>query len=186
MKNFLQNRWVWLTVRLLLGGLFTLTSISKIADINGFIDLVYGYGLLPIGLARLFGSVLPFAELYIGCALILGVFVRLTSVVIIPLSVTFGIGGIYAIVYGGGITCGCFGTLIPLTHEQSLTIDGTMLLLSLVLITQKGKDLLILERVFDRINPGFRAKRRRCFNVSLVASVVLVTAVITGIIFAVK
>ncbi|MBI4180828.1 MAG: hypothetical protein HY528_02750, partial [Chloroflexi bacterium] len=108
------------------------------------------------------------------------------SVVIIPLSVTFGIVGIYALVVGPGIICGCFGTLIQISHPVSLTIDGIMLLLSPVLIAQKGKDFLTLERLFDRIKPDFRAKRRQWFNVSLVASVVLVMAVITGIIFAVK
>ena len=186
MKNFLKNRWVWLTVRLLLGGLFILTGISKIIDINGFIEIVYGYGLLPAGLARLAGWVLPWVELYIGCALVLGVFVRLTSVAIVPLSVAFGIGGIYAIVATSGIVCGCFGTLIQISHPVSMTIDGIMLVLSPVLIIQKGKDFLTLGQLFDRINPGFRTKRRLWFNVSLVASVVLVMAVVTGITFAVK
>ncbi len=187
MKNFLQNRWVWFTVRLLLGVLFIVTGIGKIIDLEGFINIVYGYRLLPPGLALLAGSVLPFVELYIGCALVLGVFVRLTSVAIIPLSVTFGIGGIYALVAdAGGIICGCFGTLIQISHPVSLTIDGIMLLLSPVLIAQKGKDFLTLGQVFGRIKPDFRTKSRQWFNVSLVASVLLVMAVITGITFAVK
>lgn len=186
MKNFLQNRWVWFAARILLGALFLLTGIAKVSDIRGFIDEVIEYGLVPTWFAQLGGSVLPFVELYIGGALILGVFVRLTSAVILPLSVTFGLAGIYAIIVSSGIRCGCFGTLIPLTHQQSLIIDVAMFVVSLVLVTQKEKDFLILGRVFDRINPGFRARRKRCFNVSLVASVLLVMAVVTGIIFAVK
>ncbi len=186
MKNFIQNRWVWLAARLLLGGLFMLTSIAKMSDIPYFIDEVIGYGLLPIGLARLLGSVLPWVELFIGCALILGVFVRLMSVAILPLSVVFGIAGIYAIVYDSGIRCGCFGSLIPLTHQQSLAIDCAMLVLSLVLVTQKGKDFLILERWLDRIKPDLRARGKLWFNVSLVAIVVLLMAVVTAIIFGLK
>ena len=183
MKNFLQNRWLWFTLRLLIAGIFLFTAVFKIADINGFIDLVIGYGLLPDGPSRLVGWVVPWVELYIGCALILGVFVRLTQVIVIPLMVVFGIVNIYAIVSDSVIMCGCLGSFLSLPHPVSLTLNCIILVFSLVLITQKEKDFLILGRVFDRIKPDFRAKRRLCFNVSLVASVVLVMAVVTGIIF---
>ncbi len=186
MKNFIQNRWAWFAARLLLGGLFLLTGIAKITDIPYFIDEVGGYGLLPAGLVPLVGWVIPFAELFIGSALILGVFVRLMSAAIPPMAVIFGAAGIYAIVVGGGIRCGCFGSLIPLTHAQSLTIDIIMLFVSLVLVTQKGKEFLTLGQVFDRIKPHWRDKNLLWFDLTEVVAVLLVAAVVAGIAFGLK
>lgn len=186
MKNFIQDRWVWLTLRSLVGGLFMFTSIPKIADINGFVEIVNGYGILPAALARLAGTALPWVELYLGCSLILGVFVRFAAAVTIPSSLSFGFAGIYAMVKGGGIICGCFGTWVQISHPVSLTIDGIMLVLSLALVTQREKRFLVLGQMFDSIKPDFRAQRSKLYNVSLVASVVLVVAAVTGIIFALK
>jgi len=183
MQNFVQNRWVWLTVRLLLGGLFLFTGIPKIADISGFIELVDGYEILPTALARLAGSVLPWVELLLGCSLVLGVFVRLASAVTIPLAVSFASVGIYAMVKGGGIICGCFGTWVQISHPVSLTIDIITLVLSLALVTQREKDFLTLGQVFK---PEFRAQRSKLFNVFLAAIVVLVMAVAAVIIFLLK
>src|SRR3990172_375351 len=186
MKSFLQNRWVWFTARLLLGGLFLLTGIAKITDIPYFIDEVNGYGLLPAGLATLAGWVIPFTELFIGSALILGVFVRLMAILIPPMAVIFRAAGIYAIVVGGGIRCGCFGSLIPLTHQQSLTIDIIMLLVSLVLVTQKGKEFLTLGQVIERIKPHWRDKTLLWFDLTAIVAVLLVAAGVAGIAFGIK
>ncbi len=181
MKKFLQNRWVWFAARLLLGGLFLLTGIAKITDISSFIEEVNGYGLLPVGLVPLIGWVIPFAELFIASALILGVFVRLIAVLIIPMAVAFGAAGIYAIVVGGGIRCGCFGSLILLTHQQSLIIDIVILFVSLVLVMQKGKEFLELGQVFDRIKPEWRTKRLLWFDLTEVMTVLLVAALVAAV-----
>ncbi len=186
MKKFLQNRWVWFAARLLLGGLFLLAGIAKITDIPYFIEEVNGYGLLPAGLVPLIGWVIPFAELFIASALILGVFVRLMAVLIPPMAVAFGAAGIYAIVVGGGIRCGCFGSLIPLTHQQSLTIDIVMLFVSLVLVMQKGKEFLALGQVFDRIKPEWRTKRLLWFDFTEVMAVLLVAALVAAVAFGLK
>ena len=185
-KTISQHHYVWLAARVILGGIFMLTSIPKIANINAFIELVSGYGILPEGLARLFGSVLPWVELYLGCSLILGVFVRLAQVIVIPLSAAFAFGGIYAMTHGSGIICGCFGPAIQITHPVSLTIDTVMLISSIVMVTQEEKDFLMLGLVLDRIKPDFRAKRRIAFNVTLVACVLLAMAIVTGIVFGLK
>ena len=186
MKAFFKNRWVWFAARMLLGGLFLLTGIAKITDIPYFIDEVLGYGLLPTSLATLAGWVIPFAELIVGSALILGVFVRLMSAFIPPMAVVFGAAGIYAILYSPGIRCGCFGSLIPLTHQQSLTIDIVMLFVSLVLVTQKGKEFLTLGQVIERIKPHWRDKTLLWFDVTEVVAVLLVAALVAAVAFGIK
>lgn len=185
-KTISQHHYVWLAARLVLGGLFLLTSIPKIADINGFIELIKGYGLLPDGLAALSGTVLPWVELFLGCSLILGVFVRFSQVIVIPMSASFAFGGIWAMTHSSGIICGCFGSLIQISHPVSLGIDAVMFVSSIIMVTQEEKDFLMLGLVLDRINPDLRAKRRLAFNAILVGSVLLAMAIIAVLIFALK
>ena len=75
MKTILQNRWLLFSLRLILGVIFILASISKIQDIAKFVSIVTSYGMLPNSLANLYGNIVPWLELFIGCALLLGVFV---------------------------------------------------------------------------------------------------------------
>ena len=130
--NFINNRWVWFSLRLLLGGLFIITSVPKIAEIDAFVDIFIGYGFLPTGLAEVAGRILPWVELYIGCSLLLGIFVRISSTVIVPMSIVFASAGIYAMAKSFGISCGCFGSFLQISHPTQITIDGVMLVLALV------------------------------------------------------
>lgn len=182
--NFINNRWTWLTLRLLLGGLFIFTSIPKIAEIDEFVGTIIGYGILPTGLAETTGRVLPWVELYIGCSLMLGIFVRSTSALILPLSIIFGAAGIYAMVTSFGISCGCFGSFIQISHPIQLAIDGIMLVLALVLVTRKGKEFLVLGQVFDRIALGFRRLLSR--TSSIVAMVIPGVVLLGGYAFGIE
>lgn len=182
--NFINNRWTWLTLRLLLGGLFIFTSIPKIAEIDEFVGTIIGYGILPTGLAETAGRILPWVELYIGCSLMLGIFVRSTSALILPLSIIFGAAGIYAMVTSFGISCGCFGAFIQISHPIQLAIDGIMLVLALVLVTRKGKEFLVLGQVFDRITPGFRRLLSR--TSSIVAMVIPGVVLLGGYAFGIE
>src|SRR3989304_3101973 len=131
--NFINNRWVWFSLRLLLGGLFIITSVPKIAKIDAFVDIFIGYGFLPTGLAEVAGRILPWVELYIGCSLLLGIFVRISSTVIVPLSILFASAGIYAMAKSFGIFFGFFGSFLQISHPTQITFAGVLLVLPLVL-----------------------------------------------------
>jgi hypothetical protein len=186
LKTFFQEPWVWPVARLLVGGLYLITAIAKIYDFNAFIDEVYGYGLLPIGLAHLVGWVLPWVELFLACSLLLGVYERLMSAFILVMSVIFEFAGAYAIFNDSGIVCGCFGSLITLTHQQSLTIDLIMVLVAGMLALDTGKDFLTLSHLFDILKPEWRTKRPVWFIGAQFIGVFVAMAVVTGIVFEMK
>src|ERR1035437_2492885 len=120
--NLRQNSSVWLTARLIMAGILLFTAVFKISDIDGFINTVIAFGFVPIGLSRFVGWAVPFVELYVSCAMILGVFVRPTQVFVIPT-----MAGMALITQSA-----CLGSLIKVPLPVSLTLDLIILLCSLI------------------------------------------------------
>ena len=151
MKTILQNRWLFFALRLILGVIFIVASISKIQDIAKFVSVVTSYGILPDSLAHLYGYAAPWVELFVGCALILGVFVRFSAALLIPLTLSFMVASSYALVNAVGGNCGCFGKFFTLSHPIALTIDVLMLLASVILLLNKGLEFLSIGRFLDNL-----------------------------------
>ena len=177
MKHIVQNRWVWFVARILLGAIFLTAAITKIQNIPGFTATVNGYNMLPYVLADIYSLVVPWVELFAGCALILGTFVRFTALLTVPMTISFIIASIYAIVNATGGLCGCFGTLLKMNHPTSLAIDVIMLGLAALLFTHKERYFLSLEQLLDKTF-GVRMAHRTFSNVSQVASLIIVMAVV--------
>ncbi len=183
MKKIIENRWVWLTARVLLGAVFLAAAVTKIQDMSGFVDTVVGYHMLPEALARLYGWVVPWVELYAGVALILGVFTRFTALLTIPMTLSFVVASIYAIANATAGPCGCFGNFISLNHPTSLTIDVVMIIMALILL-QKDKSFLAMRQLLNRV-PFFN-KTRLHYTASLVLALVVVMGIVPGIALGVK
>ena len=60
MKSILQNSWIELAARWILGLTFIYASYSKILAPADFAKIVYGYNLFPNGAINLIAIVLPF------------------------------------------------------------------------------------------------------------------------------
>ncbi|MBN2238636.1 MAG: DoxX family membrane protein, partial [Dehalococcoidales bacterium] len=126
-----------LLCRLLLGGIFILAGIGKLPHEQTFIALVTGYGILPDGLATIYASFLPWAEIIIGIMLVTGIATRLFSGISLMVISSFMIANIHALIFGTAADlCGCFGDIMPLTHVQSLTANIAMTGISLYLLFQ--------------------------------------------------
>ncbi|MDD5287925.1 MAG: thioredoxin domain-containing protein [Dehalococcoidales bacterium] len=163
MRALLQNRWLMLALRLALGVVFLVASIAKIQDVAQFVSTVASYGILSENLAIIYGDVVPWVELFIGCSLILGAFVRFSVVLLIPLIISFMVASSYALVNDIGGSCGCFGEFLTLSHPVALTIDVLMLLSSFLLLFLKGKEFISIGQLVARahiksriLSVGFR------------------------------
>ncbi len=126
-----------------LGTVFIVASVSKLLSQSQFINEVLGYGLLPNTLASVYAIVLPWAELFAGCSLILGIFTVLSLGLCILMTLSFVIGNIYALSQGISTSCGCFGQLIPLSHNASLFVDILMVITAAVLLFYRTKTTFI-------------------------------------------
>lgn len=135
-RVFAANRWLVLAVRLILGACFLAASAGKIQYPDYFIAAVTDYGLLPENLAHLYGMVVPWVELIIGCALVLGIFPVIASWLGILLAYSFTVAGVFNLVYANQSACGCFGKLLPFSTPVALVIDIVLILLAIELIWQ--------------------------------------------------
>jgi len=157
MKNMFQNRWLIFALRLVLGVIFIFACIAKFVDMTGFINAVAGYGILSDSLAHIYGYIVPWVELFVGCSLIFGVFVRFSAILSIPLVISFIVAGSYALVNAIGGSCGCFGTFLTMSHSASLILDVLMLFASVVIVFNKSQDFLSIRQLLQRFKVNSRA-----------------------------
>jgi len=114
MTNFLEstigNRYFVFLVRVLLGFLFVLAAMEKIAQPEAFAKNISYYRLLPTGSINILAIVLPWIELLAGLFLLMGLVVRGSSLLITVLLGVFILAIGISIARGLDISCGCFGT----------------------------------------------------------------------------
>ena len=103
------SAWISLVARLVLGGTLLAAGLLKVSHPYTSAAAVRAYRLLPNGLANLIGQTLPWVEIGISLALILGLGVRISSAMAGILMVIFIIGVGSAWARGLTIDCGCFG-----------------------------------------------------------------------------
>jgi len=139
-EQLLDNRWLLLGSRVLLGGVFLAASISKIQFQDDFITVCISYAVIPDNLARIYGMIVPWVELFIGTSLILGVFVRFSAVISILLTISFVIANTVALFNPVDSGCGCFGQLIILSHSTSIIMDFFMLIAGVVLLSGRSRE----------------------------------------------
>jgi len=106
--KLLQNDYLHLAVRLLLGGLFLYAGLPKIFDTMGFASSIYNYKLFPSPIIGLTAAFIPWVEVLAGLALVLGVKVRGASLLISLLLVVFVSLTAISAMRGLDIDCGCF------------------------------------------------------------------------------
>jgi len=130
-KKFLDNRWIELAARWLLGATFIYASYSKILAPAVFAKIIYGYALFPAILINLLAIILPFVELVAGLSLIVGFYPRSAALIINAMLVAFIVSLSINIIRGHEFDCGCFA----LTTDNPSTFSGSLLIRDFFYIT---------------------------------------------------
>jgi uncharacterized membrane protein YphA (DoxX/SURF4 family) len=107
MKKF--QPWLTLGFRIILGGVLLVAGGLKVMDPYGSATSVRAYQVLPVDLANLIGFILPFVEVALGIFLVVGIWVRLASILGVFLMTLFVIAISQAWIRGISLDCGCFG-----------------------------------------------------------------------------
>jgi uncharacterized membrane protein YphA (DoxX/SURF4 family) len=81
-------------IRMVVGFLFLLAGAEKLMDIEGFINSVKAMGVMSDNLAFILGFILPFAQIFLGGLLIIGLFTPVVSFLLslMTLSIIFATG----------------------------------------------------------------------------------------------
>jgi len=107
-KSLFANPYVVFVTRVFIGLLFIVSSLEKIVDPAAFTQSIVSYKLLPVSIAVVIATVLPWLELLCGFAVLFGVFLRGSSLLLSLMIATFTIAVVLALVRGLDISCGCF------------------------------------------------------------------------------
>jgi len=139
-KKFIENQYVILIFRLVLGATFLVSSAGKLVDIEYYsVAMVYNFDILPETLAVGFGWALPFIELACALGLLLGVLTRLSALGIALMSISFAVTKIILLSRGKDVECGCFGAIASTMASWSVYLDPTITLLAMTILFSSRK-----------------------------------------------
>jgi uncharacterized membrane protein YphA (DoxX/SURF4 family) len=146
--QWLSNRYLTLTCRLVLAAIFLVSSYGKLVDIERYsVDAVYNFGILPmepVNIARFFGLVMPFIELVCGLGLLFGVLTRLSAFGASLMSLAFFISKAIVLSQGRSIECGCFGAVVDTLASVTIYMDVPMILLGSVVMFSSSRHWLAI------------------------------------------
>ncbi|MGH3623344.1 MAG: MauE/DoxX family redox-associated membrane protein, partial [Sciscionella sp.] len=97
-------------LRLGLAAVWLVAGVPKLGEINQNYLAVRAYELFPDSASRIIGGVQPFVEIALGVLLLLGIGVRLVSMISAVILLVYIAGIVQAWVRGLSIDCGCFSS----------------------------------------------------------------------------
>lgn len=85
-------------------------AIPKIAEPLAFATSIGHYEMMPVWAVNAFALIVPWLEVLIGVALVVGLRIRTSAVVSGTLLAMFTVAVAWAVIHGLEIDCGCFGS----------------------------------------------------------------------------
>ena len=149
--DILGNRKLTFALRLALGLTLLVFGASKLPDLAGFVQTVISYRVLPIELARIYGLVLPWAEVVIGLCLILGLglrFVAPAAILIIASLIGGATGSLYLLGTKG--PCGCLPGLDWPLGTSHLIVQVVMLIMATQIWLHRGELFSLDSKLFGQ------------------------------------
>ena len=142
-------------LRLLVGGTFIFSGVTKLPIHSEFVDVVKSYNILPHSLATAYGVTLPWVELVVGAYLVLGILTRPSAIVVLLMGISFMVANITAIVRGEDSCGSCFGDIVTFPAWQSLVVDVLIMVAALYLLILCGrKQILCFDSWFAQRQRG--------------------------------
>ena len=136
--------------RAILGGLFVVAGAMKALDMRTFVDVVQAYRIAPHVMIVPVAFVVPWVEIVLGAALLLGFWLRSSAVLSAGLLIAFMVGLGVNILRGADMSCGCFGPYFAdVSLEGALLRNVVFLGCAAVLFAVRDAPFS-LDRVMDR------------------------------------
>jgi uncharacterized membrane protein YphA (DoxX/SURF4 family) len=127
-------------LRLTVGGTYLYASLDKITDPPGFAKAIFNYRLVPLPLLHSFALFLPWLELVVGIALILGVVRRGAALLALAMTLMFTLAVTSALARNLDISCGCFHTDGGHAVGMTILIRDILLVMAclVILLVRRG------------------------------------------------
>jgi putative oxidoreductase len=130
LRRFLAHPLLVSLLRVALGVVFIVASLDKIQNPEAFATTIANYRLLPYKFINGIAIVLPWLEVVTGTFLVLGVWIRASTMIVWGLLFTFSTAISQALARGLDISCGCFTTNAAAERMSLWTLIWDLLWLS--------------------------------------------------------
>jgi uncharacterized membrane protein YphA (DoxX/SURF4 family) len=127
--EWLTHPWLTVRVQIALGAIFVLAALPKIADPPSFAHMIYNYRLVPGAAVNALALVLPWVELLVGLALILGVWPREAAALAGLLLIVFIAAIAINLARGRAVDCGCFDVHAAGKSREELLADMRLVIM---------------------------------------------------------
>lgn len=128
MSQILSNKWIVLTLRMIVGAVFIYAGATKIIHPDRFADSIATFQLLPDYLIGILALGLPPFEVIAGIMMIVGWKHRVANLSILLLTVIFAMAIVQGLIRGIEIDCGCFGGGNPSATKTWMSLGRDLLL----------------------------------------------------------
>jgi uncharacterized membrane protein YphA (DoxX/SURF4 family) len=143
--QWLLHPGLTLVCRVVLGLVFMVAALPKLADPPGFAKAIWAYGLFPSWSLNPLALGLPWLELFCGLGLCLGLWLRAATTWVAALLLAFSLALAINLVRHHPVDCGCFGATAPMSEAErlvdmrwSLLRDLGLLLLAAQVLAASG------------------------------------------------
>ena len=144
MRRIIDNDYLTLIFRLIVGVVFVYASIYKIIEPASFAKSIWFYHMVPGNMINLIAIFLPWLELFVGIALIFGCNYRGAVVLVNLMMLLFMIALASAVSRGISIDCGCFkaAQASDSSAMDALIRDIGLLIMTVQLLLSKSKKFM--------------------------------------------
>ncbi len=162
-ERFSRSPWsFWVTgvFRLVLGGIFLVSGLAKIADPVRFLLTLREFQVLPGAMEVFLALYLPWLEFVLGLGTILGILHRTSALLLAGLNGLFILALASVLIRGIEVDCGCFGLLADVLHLPDLAdwkaVVRNLVFMAMGLVIFRAKaSIYSLENYFGQ-NSRFR------------------------------
>jgi len=134
MKKIFEDPYLSLIPRIVVGIIFLLASVTKIANPESFAQEIAHYNIMPYYTLNLFALILPWIELIASIFLITGIRLRANSAIIGVLLLIFIIAVGIALAKGLNIDCGCHTQITSHMVGIQKIVENTIFLILIIYI----------------------------------------------------
>ncbi len=142
------KRYIFLALRLLIGGIFFYAGLEKMFEPFNFSMAIYNYKLLPDPLIGVVAATLPSIEIVAALFLLFGFNTKGAAALISFLLFIFIALIIISAIRGLDIDCGCFGSLERKVGLLAILEDTSLLAISMSVLLFEKKVLNFQELIY--------------------------------------
>jgi len=144
MKILLNNTYITLIFRIILGSIFLVAATAKISDLSGFAKEIGNYQIVPDLLRNIMAITIPWIELVCAIFLIVGIRMKSSATILGVLIIIFNIAIFIALLKGLNINCGCHTQVMAEKVGWQKILENTgLLLISIFLFFTKNIKLTL-------------------------------------------